>query len=55
MHVRWTHVLYDTATGEPIGRSSLFDIDPKWDAPANDDLGDFYSSHVRPIFWRLHG
>jgi hypothetical protein len=55
MHVRWTHVLYDAATGEPIGRSSLFDIDPKWDAPANDDLGDFYSSHVHPIFWRLHG
>ena len=49
------HVLYDAATGEPIGRSSLFDIDPKWDAPANDDLGDFYSSHVHPVFWRLHG
>jgi hypothetical protein len=55
MHVRWTETVYDPATGEPIGRSSLFDIDPKWDDPANDDLGDFYSSHVHPTFWRLHG
>jgi hypothetical protein len=55
MHVRWTQTVYDPATGEPIGRSSLFDIDPKWDEPANDDLGDFYSSHVHPTFWRLHG
>jgi hypothetical protein len=55
MHVRWTQTVYDPAAGEPIGRSSLFDIDPKWDDPANDDLGDFYSSHVHPTFWRLHG
>ena len=55
MHVRWTHTLYDLATGDPIGRESLFDIDPKWDDPSNDDLGDFYSSHVHPTFWRLHG
>ena len=55
MHLRWTHTLYDSATGDPIGRQSLFDIDPKWDDPSNDDLGDFYSSHVHPTFWRLHG
>jgi hypothetical protein len=55
MHLRWTHTTYDPATGAPIGRSSLFDIDPKWDDPRNDDLGDFYSSHVHPTFWRLHG
>jgi hypothetical protein len=55
MHIRWTHTLYDPATGEAIGRETLFDIDPKWDDPANDDLGDFYSSHVHPTFWRLHG
>lgn len=55
MHVRWTHTLYDPATGLPIGRESLFDIDSKWDDPSNDDLGDFYSSHVHPTFWRLHG
>jgi hypothetical protein len=55
MHVRWTHTTYDPATGDPIGRSGLFDIDPRWDDPGNDDLGDFYSSHVHPVFWRLHG
>jgi hypothetical protein len=55
MHVRWTHTLYDSASGDPVGRASLFDIDPKWDEPSNDDLGDFYSSHVHPTFWRLHG
>jgi hypothetical protein len=55
MHVRWTHTLYDPTSGEAIGRSSLFDIDPKWDEPSNDDLGDFYSSHIHPTFWRLHG
>jgi hypothetical protein len=54
MHVRWTHTEY-TAAGEPIGRETLFDIDPRWDVPSNDDLGDFYSSHVNPTFWRLHG
>jgi hypothetical protein len=55
MHVRWTHTVYDAKTGEPIGREDLFDVDPRWDDPANDDLGDFYSSHVHPTFWRLHG
>jgi hypothetical protein len=55
MHVRWTHTLYDPETGDAIVRNSLFDIDPKWDDPSNDDLGDFYSSHVHPTFWRLHG
>jgi hypothetical protein len=55
MHVRWTHTLYDPDSGEAIGRGSLFDIDPKWDDPSNDDLGDFYSSHIHPTFWRLHG
>jgi hypothetical protein len=55
MHVRWTHTVYDPDSGQPIGRSSLFDIDPRWDDPSNDDLGDFYSSHVHPTFWRLHG
>lgn len=55
MHIRWTHTIYDPETGDMIGRESLFDIDPRWDDPSNDDLGDFYSSHVHPTFWRLHG
>ena len=54
MHNRWGDTIYDSA-GQPIGRTSLFDIDKKWDDPKNDDLFDFYSSHVHPTFWRLHG
>jgi hypothetical protein len=30
-------------------------VDPAFDAPSYDFLGDFYSSHVNPIFWKLHG
>ena len=32
-----------------------FDFDPMWDDPKYDYLGEFYSSHVNPLFWRLHG
>jgi hypothetical protein len=38
-----------TAGGDP------FDVDPRFDDPAYDWLADFYSSHVNPIFWKLHG
>ena len=31
------------------------DISPKWDDPRYDSLFEFYSSHVHPFFWRLHG
>ena len=31
------------------------DIDKKWDDEKYDYLGDFHSSHVNPIFWKLHG
>jgi hypothetical protein len=54
MHNRWMHTEYDPESGQPIERS-LYDIDPRWDDPANDHLGDFYSSHVHTTFWRLHG
>lgn len=30
-------------------------VDPQWNSPVYDFLGDTYSSHVSPIFWRLHG
>lgn len=30
-------------------------VDAKWDDPSYDWLGDFYSSHVNPHFWKLHG
>ena len=63
MHMRWSSVPIDPdtgkppinpQTGKPTGRGS-FDFNKKWDNPKYDYLGDFYSSHVNPVFWRLHG
>jgi hypothetical protein len=54
MHMRWSSIPRDPRSGEPLERDS-FDFDNKWDDPKYDYLGDFYSSHVNPIFWRLHG
>ena len=30
-------------------------VDPAFDDPSYDWLGDFYSSHVNAVFWKLHG
>jgi hypothetical protein len=30
-------------------------VDPQFDDPSYNWLGDFYSSHVNPVFWKLHG
>ena len=52
MHMRWagpSPVGYRPST--PIAQP----IDKRWDSPAYDFLGDTYSSHVNPIFWKLHG
>jgi hypothetical protein len=55
MHMRWATALpRDPVTGQPVARDG-YDIDRKWDVPENDYLGDFHSSHVNPIFWKLHG
>src|SRR6188472_957173 len=54
MHMRWSSVQRDPKTGNPASRDD-FDFDPKWDDPKYDYLGEFYSSHVNPLFWRLHG
>jgi hypothetical protein len=55
MHMRWaTAQPRDPQTGKPAIRDG-YDIDPKWDVQDNDYLGDFHSSHVNPIFWKLHG
>jgi len=60
MHMRWA-----TPPGSvrPEPQQATGDIDPtqvetigtEWDDPRYDFLGDTYSSHVNPIFWRLHG
>jgi hypothetical protein len=54
MHMRWSSVSRDPKSGKPAIRDD-FDFDPKWDDPKYDYLGEFYSSHVNPVFWRLHG
>jgi hypothetical protein len=61
MHMRWTSVTRDPSPdkalrGRPIpeGRAPL-DFDSKWLDPEYDYLGETFSSHVNPIFWRLHG
>lgn len=55
MHMRWAATPTDPETGEVLvlGRPET-SIDQKWDLPTYDFLGETYSSHVNPIFWRLH-
>ena len=54
MHLRWS--------SQPIPQERPFvdatsadTIDVQFDDPSYDFLGDTYSSHVNPIFWKLHG
>jgi hypothetical protein len=58
MHNRWANdngaSLPDPNTGD-LKQRGTFDFDPMWDDPKYDYLGEFYSSHVNPLFWRLHG
>lgn len=54
MHMRWSSIPLDPESGQPSDRDP-FDTDSRWDNPKYDYLGDFYSSHVNPFFWRLHG
>ncbi|HEY0323391.1 MAG TPA: hypothetical protein VGC66_20710 [Pyrinomonadaceae bacterium] len=56
MHMRWASAPRDPSTGAvvPAGRPQ-WEISTKWDNPLYDFLGEFYSSHVNPVFWRLHG
>lgn len=54
MHARWS-------AESPMGyRPNFLDItsepvDERWNQPEYNWLFDFYSSHVNPIFWKLHG
>jgi len=54
----WMHLRFSTAS--PVGyrptTTEAFPlIDARWDDLAYNWLGDTYSSHVNPIFWKLHG
>lgn len=54
MHMRWATLARNPTTGT-AGMRDSYDIDRQWDTPSYDYLGDFHSSHVNPLFWRLHG
>ncbi len=57
MHMRWCDRPWDPRTGkreESIGQDGN-DISKKWDDPRANWLGHTYSSHVNPVFWKLHG
>jgi hypothetical protein len=59
MHNRWANdngaLLPDPKDPKTKKYRDTFDFDPMWDDPKYDYLGEFYSSHVNPLFWRLHG
>lgn len=54
MHMRWSSTPRDPKSGQ-LARRDTFDFNSIWDDPKYDYLGDFYSSHVNPLFWKLHG
>ena len=31
-----------------VEASDTYDVDPRWNDPKNDDLGDYHSRHVNP-------
>lgn len=49
MHIRWSAL---PSSGTFLRPET--DIDPSWDVPGYDTLFDEYSSHVNPVFFRLH-
>lgn len=56
MHIRWSSPPQDPDTNDllPFGRPD-YDFSERWNNPRYDWLGEFYSAHVNPVFWRLHG
>ena len=55
MHMRWSAIPHDPVTGVPLpgaGRTTNWMANGCFDY---DYLGEFFSSHVNPVFWRLHG
>jgi hypothetical protein len=52
-HMRWSakpaEIRPDPSATDPEA------VDPRFDNPSYDWLGDFYSSHVNSVFWKLHG
>ncbi len=53
----WLHMRFCSKIDDRRPTPSEFstNIDPIWNDPKYDWLGDTYSSHVHPTFWKLHG
>jgi len=52
MHMRWCKQM---STRPDVDPETPNQIDPAWDTEEYNWLGDTYSSHVNPIFWKIHG
>ncbi|WP_213625048.1 PvdJ/PvdD/PvdP-like protein [Pseudomonas sp. Pc102] len=56
LHMRWATVTRDPSNGMPVvGDREPSDYAARWFRDENDYLGDPFSSHVNPVFWRFHG
>jgi len=53
MHMRWSSKPSRVRPDADPAAPEI--IDKGWDSPNYDWLGDTYSSHVNPVFWKLHG
>jgi hypothetical protein len=52
MHLRWAA---PSRVGYRPTTAITQTIQEHWDDPLYDYLGDTYSSHVNPLFWKIHG
>lgn len=56
LHMRWASVPRDPVNGMPVPMARTpDDFAGRWYGAENDFLGDPFSSHVNPVFWRFHG
>ncbi|MBB3104796.1 twin-arginine translocation signal domain-containing protein [Azomonas macrocytogenes] len=56
LHMCWASIGRDPTSGLPMpGSRSMTDFSERWFRAENDYLGDAFSSHVNPVFWRFHG
>jgi hypothetical protein len=53
MHMRWA--AQPTESRPQVDPARPHSIDTRWDYPSYNYLGDTYSSHVNPVFWKIHG
>ncbi len=55
MHMRWAAAPGANRPEPPDASQAETIIPVAWDDPRYNYLGEFYSSHVNPIFWKVHG